>query len=77
MTHAMAKVLTDLAPPPGVVDFMEAEIEKREKAGKTVSSKTKLWLQTWERLWAGMPVPEVDVLTDKEWTEIGEMVPHE
>lgn len=73
MTKTASDVLLALAPPPGIVRFIEAEIERRQKAGQKVSDKTLVWLQTWDRLWAGLPVPEVDTLTDEEWQEIGEI----
>lgn len=67
------EVLTDLAPPIGLVAFIEGEIDRRKRSGMAVSARVITWLQMWEMWRAGEKVEELETITDEEWNKIKEL----
>lgn len=73
MTKTLAECLHALALPPNGKKLIWDTIADRKAKGKPVSARMLLYQQTWERLWAGLPVPEVE-LNDEDLMTLVAMI---
>lgn len=68
-----ADILTLLAPPIRLVDWLEQVFEQKHKKGEDVPQAYIKWLERWKAIRADGPAL-TDGMTQEEWEQLGEKV---
>lgn len=71
--HIAVDILTLLAPPIRLVDWLEQVFEQKRKKGEDVPENFTKWLERWKAIRADGPAV-TDGMTQEEWEQLGQKV---
>lgn len=71
--HIAVDILTLLAPPIRLVDWLERVFEQKKKKGEDVPESFTQWLERWREIRLDGPAV-TDGLTQEDWEQIGAKV---
>jgi hypothetical protein len=72
-THSPADLLSLLAPPSCLIDWLESVFDQKRRQGQEVPAEFVEWLTTWQDIRTDAPCP-IDAASPAQWAELSEGV---